>query len=132
MQLLRPWLVDNAGHVVDRFGLSYPVYRGRLFSCARDYEPSCLSGAFSIYRVDVLRKLGVSFSDVYEEYFDDKLLGARLRRRGYRTFHKAIVAGFHVGSASYGPRRLFKSVRWFKYVSVAELIPVFKNCGSSC
>jgi len=127
MQLLRPWLVDNAGHVVDRFGLSHPVYRGRLFSCARDYEPSYLSGAFSIYRVDVLRKLGTPFSDVYEAYFDDKLLGARLRRCGYRTFHKAIVAGFYLGSASYGPRRLFKSARWFKYVSVAELIPVFKT-----
>jgi GT2 family glycosyltransferase len=127
MQLLRPWLVDNAGHVVDRFGLSYPVCRGRPFSCAGDYEPSYLSGAFSIYRVDMLRKLGVPFSDVYEAYFDDKLLGARLRRRGYRIFHKAIVAGFHLGSASYGPRRLFKSARWFKYVSAAELIPVFKN-----
>jgi hypothetical protein len=66
MQLLRPWLVDNAGHVVDRFGLSY---RGRLLSCARDYEPSYLSGAFSIYRVDVLRKLRALFSDVYEAYF---------------------------------------------------------------
>jgi hypothetical protein len=53
-----------------------------------------LRGAFSIYRVDVLRKLGAPFSDVYEAYFDDKLLGARLRRRGYRIFHKAIVAGF--------------------------------------
>ncbi len=127
MQLLRPWLVDNAGHMVDRFGLSYPVCRGRPFSCARDYEPSYLSGAFSIYLVDVLRKLGTPFSDVYEVYFDDKLLGARLRRRGYRVFHKAIVAGFHLGSATYGPRRLFKSARWFKYVSVAELVPVFKN-----
>ena len=127
MQLLRPWIVDNAGHVVDRFGLSYPVCRGRPFSCARDYEPSFLSGAFSIYRVDVLRKLGTPFSDVYEAYFDDKLLGPRLRKRGYRIFHKAIVAGFHLGSATYGPRRLFKSARWFKYVSMAELIPVFKN-----
>jgi len=127
MQLLRPWLVDNAGHMVDRFGLSYPVCRGRPFSCAGDYEPSYLSGAFSIYRVDVLRKLGTPFSDVYEAYFDDKLLGARLRKRGYRIFHKAIVAGFHLGSATYGPRRLFKSARWFKYVSMAELIPVFKN-----
>jgi len=127
MQLLRPWLVDNAGHMVDRFGLSYPVCRGRPFSCARDYEPSYLSGAFSIYRVDVLRKLGAPFSDVYEAYFDDKLLGTRLRMRGYRIFHKAIVAGFHLGSASYGSRRLFKSARWFKYVSVAELTPVFKN-----
>jgi GT2 family glycosyltransferase len=127
MQLLRPWLVDNAGHVVDRFGLSYPVCRGRLFSCAKDYEPSYLSGAFSIYRVDVLRKLGVPFSDVYEAYFDDKLLGARLGRRGYRIFHKAVVAGFHLGFATYGPRRLFMSARWFKYVSATELIPVFKN-----
>ena len=31
MQLLRPWLVDNAGHMVDRFGLSCTVYRGRRF-----------------------------------------------------------------------------------------------------
>ena len=46
MQLLRPWLVDNAGHVVDRFGLSYPVCRGRPFSCAGDYEPSYLRGRF--------------------------------------------------------------------------------------
>ncbi|GEM_PF-2514972 len=127
MQLLRPWLVDNAGHVVDRFGLSYPVCRGRPFSCARDYEPSYLSGAFSIYLVDALRRLGEPFSNVYEAYFDDKLLGARLRRRGYRIFHKAVVAGFHLGSATYGPRRLFKSARWFKYVSVAELVPVFRN-----
>jgi GT2 family glycosyltransferase len=132
MQLLRPWLVDNAGHVVDRFGLSYPVCRGRLFSCAGDYEPSYLSEAFSIYRVDVLRKLGTPFSDVYEAYFDNKLLGARLRRRGYKIFHKAIAAGFHLGSATYGPRRLFKSAQWFKYISATELIPVFKNCGSSC
>jgi len=89
MQLLRPWLVDNAGHVVDRFGLSYPVCRGRPFSCARDYELSYLSGAFSIYRVDVLRKLGAPFSDVYEAYFDDKLLGARARshRHGIRHRH---------------------------------------------
>jgi GT2 family glycosyltransferase len=129
MQLLRPWLVDNAGRVVDRFGLSYTVCRGLLFSCARDYEPSYLSGAFSIYRVDVLRKLGAPFSDVYEAYFDDKLLGARLRKRGHGFFYKAIVAGFHLGSASYGPRRFFRSARWFKYVSVAEVIPVFKNCG---
>jgi hypothetical protein len=69
MQLLRPWLVDNAGHVVDRFGLSY---RGRLFSCAGDCEPSYLSGAFSIYRVDVLRKQVVPFSDVYEAYFEGR------------------------------------------------------------
>jgi GT2 family glycosyltransferase len=81
------------------------LYRGRLFSCAGDYEPSYLSGAFSIYRVDVLRKLGAPFSDVYEAYFDDKLLGARLRKRGYRALHKAVAAGFHLGSASYGPRR---------------------------
>jgi hypothetical protein len=40
---------------------------------------------------------------------------------------KAIVAGFYLGSASYGPRRFFRSARWFKYVSAAELIPVFKN-----
>jgi hypothetical protein len=26
-----------------------------------------------------------------------------------------------------GPRRLFKSTQRFKYISVAELIPVFKN-----
>jgi len=90
MQLLRQWLVDNAGHVVDRFGLSYTVCWGRLFSCARDYEPSYLSGAFSIYRVDVLRKLGAPFSDVYEAYFDDKLLGARLRRRGYRIWPASV------------------------------------------
>ena len=127
MQLLKPWLVDNAGHMVDRFGLSYSVCRERPFSCARDYEPSFLNGGFSIYRVDVLRKLGTPFSDVYEAYFDDKLLGARLWKRGYRIFHKAIVAGFHLGSATYGPRRLFKSARWFKYVSAAELIPVFRN-----
>jgi len=69
MQLLRPWLVDNAGRVVDRFGLSY---RGRLFSCARDYERLYLSGAFSIYRVDVFRKLGAPFSDVYEAYFEER------------------------------------------------------------
>ena len=31
MQLLRPWLVDNAGHVVDRFGLSYCVSGGGCF-----------------------------------------------------------------------------------------------------
>jgi hypothetical protein len=43
------------------------------------------------------------------------------------TGFKAIVAGFHLGSASYGPRRLFKSARWFKYVSATELIPVFKT-----
>jgi GT2 family glycosyltransferase len=127
MQLLRPWLVDNAGHVVNRFGLSYPVYRGRPFSYARDYEPSYLSGAFSIYRLDLFRKLGAPFSDVYEAYFDDKLLGARLRKRGYKIFHKAVAAGFHLGSASYGPRRLFKSTRRFKYISATELIPVFKN-----
>jgi hypothetical protein len=31
MQLLRPWLVDNAGHVVDRFGLSYLCVGGGRF-----------------------------------------------------------------------------------------------------
>ena len=51
----------------------------------------------------------------------------RLRKRGHGIFYKAIVAGFHLGSASYGPRRFFRSARWFKYVSAAELIPVFKN-----
>ena len=127
MQLLRPWLIDNAGHIVDRFGLSYPVCRGRPFSCARDYEPSYLSGAFSIYKMDALRRIGTPFSDVYEAYFDDKLLGARLRRRGYRLFHKRVLAGFHLGSATYGPRTLFKSARWFRYISAAELIPVFRN-----
>jgi len=127
MQLLRPWLIDNAGHIVDRFGLSYPVCRGRPFSCARDYEPSYLSGAFSIYKMDALRRIGAPFSDVYEAYLDDKLLGARLRRRRYRLFHKRVVAGFHLGSATYGPRTLFKSARWFRYISAAELIPVFRN-----
>jgi GT2 family glycosyltransferase len=94
MQLLRPWLVDNAGHVVDRFGLSYPVCRGRPFSCAGDYEPSYLSGAFSIYRVDVLRKLGAPFSDVYEAYFHDELFGARLRKRGHGIFYKGYCRRF--------------------------------------
>jgi GT2 family glycosyltransferase len=127
MQMLRPDLVDNAGHMVDRFGLSYPVCRGHPFSCAQDYSPSYLSGAFSIYRADVIRQLGNPFSDFYDAYLDDKLLGARLRKRGYALFHKAIVAGFHLGSASYGPRRLFKSPTWFKYVALAELAPVAVN-----
>lgn len=46
---------------------------------------------------------------------------------GYRLFHKALVAGFHLGSATYGPRRIFKSPRWFKYVATAELAPVAVN-----
>jgi hypothetical protein len=122
--------VDNAGHVVDRFGLSYPVCRGRLFSCAGDYEPSYLSGAFSIYRVDVLRKLGAPFSDVYEAYFDDSWGAAEQAR--LRDFPQGYCRRFSSRFSSYGPRRFFRSARWFKYVSVAELIPVFKNCGSSC
>ena len=127
MQMLRPDLVDNAGHIVDRFGLAYPVCRGFTFSCARDYCPSYLSGAFSIYRADVIKRLGAPFSDFYEAYLDDKLLGARLRHMGHKLFHKALVAGFHLGSATYGPRRVFKSPRWFKYVAVAELAPVASN-----
>ena len=94
MQLVKPYLVDNAGHM------------GRVFLvlCIRDgfflvqgLRAVVFEGAFSIYRVDVLRKLGAPFSDVYEAYFHDELFGARLRRRGYRIFHKAIVAGFSSG-----------------------------------
>ncbi len=33
MQLLMPWLVDNAGHVVDRFGLSCCVSGAAVFLC---------------------------------------------------------------------------------------------------
>jgi len=123
MQADNPHIVDNCGHYIDIFGLTYPICRGYTIECAKVCHPSFLSGAFSVYRADAIEKLGQLFDNRVESYYDDKHLGLRLWSAGYKLLHVPLVVAYHLGSASYAARRKLKSPQWFKGVALADLVP---------
>jgi GT2 family glycosyltransferase len=125
MQATNPHLVDNAGFVVDIFGLTYPICRGYSFCCAKPCHPSFLSGAFSVYRASIIDRLGQPFNNRVECYYDDKYLGLVLWSIGYKLLHVPFIVAYHLGSASYADRYKFKSPQWFKGIVLAELGPSF-------
>jgi len=125
MQMQNPRLVDNAGFLIDRYGLTYPVCRGYTIDCARLYTPSYLSGACSFYRIDVIDKtIGKPFDEIIESYFDDKYLGLLLWNSKYRLIHVPLISAYHYGTFSYGSmgKKVIKGKKWFEGIIQAELI----------
>jgi len=129
MQMQNPQLIDNAGFLIDQYGLTYPVCRGYKIDCARLYTPSYLSGACSFYKTDAISNIGGKpFDDAIESYYDDKYLGLVLWNRGYKLFHIPNITAYHFGTYTYSDKhiRMSKGVRWFKGILTAELIPSTK------
>jgi len=125
MQMQNPRLIDNAGFLIDQYGLTYPVCRGYTIECARLYTPSYLSGACSFYRTDAINKIGGKpFDDAIESYYDDKYLGLVLWHMGYKLLHVPNIIAYHFGTYTYSDKdiKTIKGIRWFKGVLTAELI----------
>ena len=123
MQAYNPGIIDNAGFLIDSLGLSYPVCRGFPVECSRRYFPSYLSGAHSIYKRELLDKIGGPFSNYFEGYFDDRYLGLLSWSKGYKLLHVPVITAYHVGSFSFsGINRVFKSPKWFKNITLADLV----------
>jgi len=126
MQMQNPHLIDNAGFLIDQYGLTYPVCRNYTIDCARLYAPSYLSGACSFYRIDAINKIGGRpFDDAIESYYDDKYLGLYLWNVGYRLLHIPVITAYHLGTFSYSEPglRMVKGPRWFKGIVMADVIP---------
>lgn len=128
MQMRSHDVIDNAGLLIDSLGQTYPVCRGFPIKCSRAYTPSYLSGAFSIYRADVIKKLGRPFNIRIESYYDDKYLGLHLWNLGYKLLHIPVIVAYHLGSATYSAIKTFiKGPRWFEGIIIAETILMKKR-----
>ncbi len=131
MQAYNPGIIDNTGFLIDSLGLSYPVCRGFPVECSRMYFPSYLSGAHSIYKRELLDKIGGPFSNYFEGYFDDRYLGLLSWSKGYKLLHVPVVTTYHVGSFSFsGINKVFKSPKWFKNIMLADLVSSSLVSGS--
>jgi len=131
MQMLYPHLIDNAGFLIDRLGLSYPVCRNFPISCARQYPPSHLSGALSFYKLKAIEKIGKPFDNAIEAYYDDKYLGLMLWNKGFKLLHVPLVSSYHLGTYSYRDRESFSNIikgkKWFKGIVLSDIIPSIKG-----
>ncbi len=116
--ILRPdFRVDNAGAYLSEFLASVPAYMGLLpCSIKNAYCVTYTSGAYSIYRVEALRKAGLEnriFDWEFFAYYDDNVLGLRLWQSGYKVVVIPHVTGIHLGSATFGKhtfRRYYHAV----------------------
>ncbi|MEB2835868.1 MAG: glycosyltransferase, partial [Desulfurococcales archaeon] len=116
--ILRPGLkVDSAGAFVTEFMASLHAYSGcRASRVRRPFYATYASGAYSIYRVEALRRAGLGdrlFDWEFFAYHDDNVLGLRLWQSGYRVAVIPHVTAIHVGNATFGRytfKRLYHSI----------------------
>ncbi len=133
MQAYNPKIIDNTGFIIDTFGLNYPVCRGYTIECSRMYFPSYLSGAHSMYKRELIDKIGGKpFSNYFEGYFDDRYLGLLAWAKGYKLLHVPLITTYHLGSQTYsGIDRVVKSTRWFENIVLSDLVSssIISNIG---
>lgn len=105
-----PGLIDCAGHVIYRDGLSRG--RGRLDLDGARYsqreEVIFPSGCAALYRKAMLEEIGL-FDEDFFLYCEDADLGWRGRRAGWRCLYIPTAIASHTGSASTGPVSLEKA-----------------------
>ncbi len=123
MQATNPRLIDNCGHYIDIFGLTYPICRGYMLSCSKICCPSFLSGALSIYKSKVIYEIDQPFDNEVECYYDDKYLGLILWSKNYKLVHIPLIAAYHLGSASYVGYSVlkFRNTKWFEGIVISEI-----------
>jgi GT2 family glycosyltransferase len=82
------WGVDALGRYMPRNLFSYPLYVSHLY------------GAFSIYRVDSIERVGGLFLPFFFMYGDDYELGIRLWHFGFQLAYIPVDGGRHYGTAT--------------------------------
>lgn len=103
-------LIDNAGDYYTALG--WAVARGKGKAIGQYDKPrdvfSCCGGA-SIYRTDVVQKIGI-LDETHFAYLEDVDLGYRAKIYGYRNRYLPAARVYHVGSATTGTRYNEKKV----------------------
>jgi GT2 family glycosyltransferase len=75
------------------------------------------SGCFSVYRMGAIRKVerdGLLFNPLIFCYCEDMVLGLKLWGAGYKCLCAALLAGYHVGSASFEGRIIFRNYLYYR------------------
>jgi len=100
--ILRPnGEIDSWGLLIDELLLSHPI---KTLVYNRIIHPTYLSGAFSIYSMDAIRKcIGTKrlFHEFVPAYFDDNILGLRLWNCGLTLAALPIRAALHLHGATF-------------------------------
>jgi len=108
--------IDGRGIVFDRWGLPVQIDRGLPIDDDRGERPVlAVSGTACLYRLDGLRQVALSESEIFDRRFDcyheDLDLGLRLHRIGRRSKWIGGARSIHLGSAS-GPTLAWRHPWW--------------------
>jgi len=93
--------IDSAYNYVTQFYNIIPIFRGLpINACQKTKFVSYVDGAFSIYRVEAVKRSGGLFRPYFFMWGDDYELGIRLWRKGYKLVYVPITVGRHYRSAT--------------------------------
>ncbi|MBC7091095.1 MAG: glycosyltransferase [Nitrososphaeria archaeon] len=95
--------INCAGHLLDEFLVSYAIGLGkRNHSYVKHpHNVTYTCGAYSVYRIKALRKLGEIYFPEAFGYLDDDLIGLRLWSLGYRSKYVPVETGTHYGGTTF-------------------------------
>lgn len=105
-------LIDTAGEYICELLGCYFLFSGKPFGVMK--KPMYITyadGAFSIYRVEALKKAGLNdkiFEDCMFAYFDDSVLGLKLWNSGYKIASFPFLAGYHQRSTSFKKHKVLQ------------------------
>jgi GT2 family glycosyltransferase len=106
--------IDNAGFYLSRSWFSFP--RGVMKAACTKYPEasvSYLDGAYSLYSVAAIRKIGTFFLEEFFLYGDDYEIGSRLWRSGLALRYCDVIAGRHYrGATTEGIERSLAYFQW--------------------
>lgn len=102
MQMYDPKRLDDGGDYYCALGWAFAAGKGRPAAACGKEKPvfSCCGGA-SIYRRDLLMKLGL-FDEKHFAYLEDVDLGYRARIAGYENRYIPSAVVYHAGSGTSG------------------------------
>ncbi|MZR32400.1 glycosyltransferase family 2 protein [Sneathiella litorea] len=127
--------IDSLGDGYYPFGVSFKIGSGRLNNVHEITEVQSACAAASVYRREMLEKIGLFDTDFFA-YMEDIDLGLRAQMAGYSCIFVPGAIVYHMGSASSGGKASAFSVRLttrntyrviLKNVP-AVLIPVYLVC----
>lgn len=108
-------IIDTAGDYICELLGCYALFGGKYYGIMK--KPVYITyadGAFSIYRVEALKKVVGSNDKIFEDfmfaYFDDNIIGLKLWNKNYKIMSFPFIAGYHQRSTSF---RKYKPLQFY-------------------
>ncbi|MCX8189427.1 MAG: glycosyltransferase [Nitrososphaeria archaeon] len=96
-------IVNSAGHLLDEFLVSYAIGLGKIDHpyIKQSYNVTYTNGAYSVYRINALRRLNEVYFPEAFGYLDDDLIGVRMWNLGYKSKYVPVEAGIHYSGTTF-------------------------------